>query len=261
MDIKGKTAVITGAGSGIGRATAMRLATEGAAVIAADVDEAAARETARAIEAAGGRAAPVQVDVTDAEQARHMMDLALNTFGRFDVLHNNAGIAVGTPPFPQSDLERWRRVLDIDLQAVILGCYLAGPVMQRGGGGVIVNTASMAGLYPYVEDPVYAAAKAGVVNLTYSLASWAQRLKIRVNCICPGVVDTPLVRKAVELQQRDGHEVSLPKRILKPEQIADGVVRLIQDDTLFGRALEVRPSQARLVDVPGLPHGPERAQR
>jgi NAD(P)-dependent dehydrogenase (short-subunit alcohol dehydrogenase family) len=255
MEIKGKVAVVTGGGSGIGRATAVRLAAEGAAVLTADLDEAGMRETIRLIESAGGRAAAVRVDVTDAEQSRHMMETALSTFGRFDILHNNAGIAVGTPAFPQCELDRWRRVLDIDLQAVILGCFLAGPMMRSGGGGVIVNTASMAGLYPYEDDPVYAAAKAGVVNLTYSLARWAQRLKVRVNCVCPGVVDTPLVRKAVEIQQSGGHEVSLPKRILQPEQIAEGVVRLIRDDTLFGRALEVRPSEVRIVDVPGLPRG------
>jgi NAD(P)-dependent dehydrogenase (short-subunit alcohol dehydrogenase family) len=250
MDIKGRTAVITGGGSGIGRATAVRLAAEGASVLAADLDEAGARETVRMIESAGGRAAAMRVDVTDAEQARHMMETAISNFGCFDILHNNAGIAVGTPGFPQCDLDKWRRVLDIDLQAVILGCFLAAPLMQSRGGGAIVNTASMAGLYPYVDDPVYAAAKAGVVNLTYSLAPWAQRFKIRVNCICPGVVDTPLVRRAIEIQQTG---VSLPKRILKPEQIADGVVRLILDDALFGRALEVRPSEVRIVEVPGLP--------
>lgn len=170
MDIKGRTAVITGGGSGIGRATAVRLAAEGASVLTADLDEAGARETVRMIESAGGRAAAMRVDVTDAEQTRHMMEIAISTFGGFDILHNNAGIAVGTPSFPQCDLDRWRRVLDIDLQAVILGCFLAAPLMQGRGGGAIVNTASMAGLYPYVDDPVYAAAKAGVVNLTYSLA-------------------------------------------------------------------------------------------
>ncbi len=99
MEIKGKTAVVTGGGSGIGRATAVRLAAEGAAVLAADLDEAGMRETVRLIESAGGRAAAVRADVTNAEQARHMMDTALSLFGRFDILHNNAGIAVGTRPF------------------------------------------------------------------------------------------------------------------------------------------------------------------
>lgn len=253
MEIKGKTAVVTGGGSGIGRATAVRLAAEGAAVMVADLDESGARETVRMIEGAGGRAAALRADVTNGEQARRMLEHAVATFGSLDILHNNAGIAVGTPGFPQCALDRWRRVLDIDLQAVILGCYLAAPLMESGRGGAIVNTASMAGLYPYVEDPVYAAAKAGVVNLTYSLAPWAQRRKIRVNCICPGVVDTPLVRKAVENQQAGGHPVSLPKRILKPEQIADAVVRLVRDETIYGRALEIRPSGARMVELPQLP--------
>lgn len=253
MEIKGKTALVTGGGSGIGRATAVRLAAEGASVMVADLDERGARETVAMIEAAGGRAATSTTDVTDAEQTRRMLEHALAAFGSLDILHNNAGIAVGSPAYPQCALDRWRRVLDIDLQAVVLGCYLAAPLMERGHGGAIVNTASMAGLYPYVEDPVYAAAKAGVVNLTYSLAPWAQRRRIRVNCICPGVVDTPLVRRAVETQRVGGRPVNLPKRILKPEQIADGVVRLVRDDTLFGRALEVRPSGARIVELPQLP--------
>jgi len=253
MEIKGKAAVVTGGGSGIGRATAQRLAAEGAAVMVADINEAGAIETVKLIENAGGRAACVKTDVTDDSQAQKMLDAALEKFGRLDILYNNAGIAVGTPAFPRADLRRWRRVLDIDLQAVVLGTYLAAPIMERQGGGVIINTASMAGLYPYKEDPVYGAAKAGVVNFTYSLAPWAARLNIRVNCVCPGVVDTPLVRAAVELAERAGQRGLLPSKIIQPNEIADAVLSLIRDDSLAGRALEVRPSGPRLVETPMAP--------
>ena len=253
MEIKGKAAVITGGGSGIGRATAQRLASEGAAIIIADIDEAAAIETVKLIEAAGGRAASIKADVTNENDAQRMLDAATEKFGRLDILYNNAGIAVGTPAFPRAELKRWRRVLDIDLQAVVLGTYLAAPIMERQGGGVIINTASMAGLYPYKEDPVYGAAKAGVVNFTYSLAPWASRLNIRVNCVCPGVVDTPLVRKAVEVAERAGQRNVLPSKIIQPSEIADAVITLIRDDSLAGRALEVRPTGPRLVEVPAAP--------
>ena len=253
MEIKGKAAVVTGGGSGIGRATSQRLATEGAAVMIADIDEAGAIETVKIIQDAGGRADCVKVDVTDEVQAQRMLDAAVEKFGRLDILYNNAGIAVGMPPFPRAELRRWRRVLDIDLQAVVLGTYLAAPIMERHGGGVIINTASMAGLYPYKEDPVYGAAKAGVVNFTYSLAPWAARLNIRVNCVCPGVVDTPLVRKAAEIAERAGQRGLLPSRIIKPGEIADAVISLIRDDSLAGRALEVRPSGPRLIETPAAP--------
>jgi NAD(P)-dependent dehydrogenase (short-subunit alcohol dehydrogenase family) len=253
MEIKGKAAVVTGGGSGIGRATSQRLAAEGAAVMVADINEVGAIETVKLIEKAGGRAACIKVDVTDDAQAQKMLEAALEKFGRLDILYNNAGIAVGTPPFPRAELKRWRRVLDIDLQAVVLGTYLAAPIMERQGGGAIVNTASMAGLYPYKEDPVYGAAKAGVVNFTYSLAPWAARLNIRVNCVCPGVVDTPLVREAVEIAERAGQRGLLPSKIIQPNEIADAVLSLIRDDSLAGRALEVRPSGPRLVEAPMAP--------
>ena len=253
MEINDKVAVITGGGSGIGRATASRLAHEGASVMIADVDEKSAAETVRIIEAAEGRAACVKADVTDETDARKMLQAAFDRFGRLDILHNNAGIGVGHPEFPQAELKRWRRVLDIDLQAVLLGTYLAAPFMERQGGGVIINTASMAGLYPYKEDPVYGAAKAGVVNFTYSLAPWAARLNIRVNCVCPGVVDTPLVRKASEAASRAGRRPPLPAKLLRPEDIAEAVVTLIRDESLAGRALEVRPNGPRLVDTPAAP--------
>src|ERR1700730_897173 len=170
MDINGKTAVITGGGSGIGRATAQRLAAAGASIVIADVDTAMGEDSVRLIEAKGRRAVFIKTDVNDPEQVKRMCELALTKFGHLDILHNNAGIAVGPPGFPRASIEQWRRVIDLDLTAVILGCYVAVPLMDRGGA--IVNTASMAGLYPHTNDPIYGAAKAGVVNLTYSLANW-----------------------------------------------------------------------------------------
>jgi len=252
MDLAGKVAVITGGGSGIGRATAQRLASEGAAIVIADLDSATGQEAVGLIESAGGRAVFAKVDVTDAEQAARMLDTAISRFGRLDILHNNAGTGMSPPGFPRATLNAWRRVLDIDLQAVILGCYLAAPLMEREGGAII-NTASMAGLYPYHHDPIYAAAKAGVVNFSYSLAGWAAERKIRVNCICPGIVDTPLVQRLTAERAAAGLQSILPGKILQPEAIADAVMFLLRDDTLFGRAVEIRPSGPRLVETPGAP--------
>lgn len=253
MEIRDKVAIVTGGGSGIGRATALRLAAEGARVVVADIDSAMAEQTVRTIADRGGHAVFVRTDVADADQTRRMYEEAMSRFGRIDILHNNAGISVGTPPFPEAELAKWRSVIELDLQAVILGCYQAAPLMQRGGGGAIVNTASMAGLYPHPLDPIYGAAKAGVVNFTYSLAPWAAERKIRVNCVCPGIVDTPMVRRGVAAAEAAGRKSWLPATILQPEEIADAVLSLVLDDSLFGRALEVRPTGRRLVETPGAP--------
>lgn len=258
MDPKGKVAVVTGGASGIGRATAQLLAACGAAIVIADLAEARGAATVAEIAAAGGRAVFVKVDVTDEDDTRRMLDTAVQRFGGLDILYNNAGIAVGLPGYPAAAIQRWRRVIDIDLQAVILGCYLAAPLMDPKGGA-IVNTASMAGLYPYKDDPVYGAAKAGVVNFTYSLAPWAAKRNIRVNCVCPGVVDTPLVRKGIEEAKRAGHSAGIPATIIQPSAIAAAVLTLIADDSRFGRALEVRPSGPRLVETPAAPGTRRRA--
>jgi NAD(P)-dependent dehydrogenase (short-subunit alcohol dehydrogenase family) len=255
MNIKGKVAIITGGGSGIGRATAQRLASEGASIVIADLDSAMGEESVRLIEGKGGPAAFIRTDVNDAEQARRMCDTAISRFGRLDILHNNAGIAVGPPGYPAAPLQQWKRVIDLDLTAVILGCYVAAPLMAQRGGGVIINTASMAGLYPHPLDPIYGAAKAGVVNFTYSLAPWWAERKIRVNCVCPGITDTPMVRKGVAEAEAAGMKSWLPSKIIQPEAIAEAIYTLVADDSLFGRALEVRPSGARLVETPGAPRG------
>jgi NAD(P)-dependent dehydrogenase (short-subunit alcohol dehydrogenase family) len=252
MEINRKIAVITGGASGIGRATAELLAAGGAAVVIADLVESAGNETVKSIEAAGGRAAFVRADVTAEDDTQRMLETAIQKFGGLDILYNNAGIAVGIPGYPQAEIKRWRRVIEIDLIAVILGCHMAAPLMDPKGG-VIINTASMAGLYPYKEDPVYGAAKAGVVNFTYSLAPWAAKRNIRVNCVCPGVVDTPLVRKGIEAARQAGHSAGIPATIMPATAIANAVLALIRDDSMFGRALEVRPSGPRLIEAPMAP--------
>jgi NAD(P)-dependent dehydrogenase (short-subunit alcohol dehydrogenase family) len=250
VEIKGKVGVITGGSSGIGRATAERLAKEGARIVVADLDEAGGAETVKRIESAGGRAVFVKADVTRLEDARRMLDTAMSKFGRLDILHNNAGIGVGAPGFPEAPPERWHLVIDIDLQAVILGTGLAAPLMQKHGGGAIINTASMAGLYPHRQDVVYAAAKGGVVNFTHSLAFWEAERKIRVNCVCPGIVDTPMVRKGIEAATKLGFlsKPWMPVKMLQPEEIADAVVSLVRDNSLFGCALEIRPTGRQIVD-------------
>jgi NAD(P)-dependent dehydrogenase (short-subunit alcohol dehydrogenase family) len=250
MEIKGTVGVITGGSSGIGRATAERLAKEGAAIVVADLDEAGGADTVKRIESAGGRAVFVKADVTRLEDARRMLDTAVSKFGRLDILHNNAGIGVGAPGFPEAPPERWHLVIEIDLQAVILGTGLAAPLMQNNGGGVIINTASMAGLYPHRQDAVYGAAKGGVVNFTHSLAFWEAERKIRVNCVCPGIVDTPMVRKGLEAATKLGFlaRAWTPAKMIQPEEIADAVVSLVRDDSLFGCALEIRPTGRQIVD-------------
>ncbi len=249
MEIKGKVGVVTGGASGIGRATAERLAKEGAAIVVADLDEGGGTETVKRIETAGGRAVFVNADVTRIADVRRMLDTAVSKFGRLDILHNNAGIAVGAPGFPEAPPERWRLVIEIDLQAVVLGTGLAAPLMQKNGGGAIVNTASMAGLYPHRQDVVYGAAKGGVVNFTHSLAFWEAERKIRVNCVCPGIVDTPMVRKGIEAATKLGFvaKAFMPAKMIQPEEIADAVVSLVRDDSIFGCALEIRPTGRQIV--------------
>src|SRR5512143_3950608 len=233
MEIRGKVAVVTGAGSGIGRATAVRLAREGASVIVADLDGAGARETVARITQSGGAAADVQVDVTREADARRMLSGAEERYGGLDILCNNAGITTGTLDFSQATTDQWQRVLDVNLRAVILGTHLALPLLRRRGGGAIVHTASMAAFVGFPPDPVYAATKGGVVLFTHSLAPLAAE-GTRVNCVCPGVVNTPMLRRAAGDEQ-PAWLGSVP--LLEPEDIADGIIELITDDTLAGRAM------------------------
>lgn len=256
MDPKGKVALITGAGSGIGRATALALSSAGASIVVSDIDEAGGRDTVSQVESAGGTAAFIKTDVTKREDLERMVSFAEETYGGIDIVHLNAGVGTARPVFPDTKTEDWERTMAIDLWAVIAGVQIAVPALRRRGGGVIVSTASMAGIITYLPDPIYAAAKHGVVGLTRALATLKLQDNIRVNCICPGVVDTPLVRRG--LDQLDGQERAQSEAVLnsmpmmRPEEIAEAVMEFVSDDSLAGEAMGIMYGRPRKLIPPAI---------
>jgi NAD(P)-dependent dehydrogenase (short-subunit alcohol dehydrogenase family) len=257
MDLAGKGALVTGGGSGIGRATALALAEAGSAVAVTDIDEIAGRETVQLIESGGGRSIFVRTDVTQWSDLERAVASASDTFGGLHILHNNAGINTGWPDFPDSPRERWERVVAINFWAMIAAIQLVTPVMRESGGGAVINMASLAGLTPYGTDPIYAATKHGIVGLTRSLARLKEEADIRVNCLCPGFVDTPLPRRRLgdmPPEQRARWESAIESMpMIAPSEIAEAALELARDESLAGEAMLVLAGGTRkLVPVPGI---------
>jgi NAD(P)-dependent dehydrogenase (short-subunit alcohol dehydrogenase family) len=189
MRMRGKTALVTGAGSGLGRATALRLAAEGARVACADVVSTGAEATAKAIVTAGGEALAVTADVTDDAACVRMVEATLARFGALTTLVNSAGVTSRSGPTPP--VEEWRRVVDVNLGGTWLPSRAAREALAASGHGTITSLASIYGVVGGSMSPAYAASKGGVANLTRQLAmQWGPA--IRVNCVCPGHVETPL---------------------------------------------------------------------
>lgn len=227
--------VVTGAASGIGRATSVLLAAEGAAVVVADVNEAGAGVTARSIVEQGGQSLAVRCDVTVANDVAALVTAATTRFGRLDVLHNNAYWAPQNRPVVDTDEDEWDRALATSLKSVYLGCKYAIPAMLEGGGGSIVNTASTAGLIALPRFAAYTAAKGGVVALTRSVALDYGPQGIRCNAVCPGLVETPAT--AGLLADEDRREVFARKQLLgrfgQPTDIAAAVLFLASDESAY----------------------------
>jgi len=227
----GKVALITGAASGIGAAAARRFAAEGAKVMLGDVDADGGRALAAKL---GAAAAFEPVDVRRLEQVEAVTEAAVKHFGRLDIVFNNAGIgAYGATP--DLDPELWRAVLEVDLFSIFYGCRAAIPHLRAGGGGAIVNTASISGLGGDYGLGAYNAAKGGVVNYTRTLAIDHARDKIRVNAVCPGPIDTPLAGPLLANPKIvDSYNQVIPMgRVGRAEEVAAAVAFLASDDAAY----------------------------
>ncbi|HVT44211.1 MAG TPA: glucose 1-dehydrogenase [Thermoanaerobaculia bacterium] len=237
MRLKDKVAVITGAGSGIGRASARLFASEGALVVAADLKEAAAEETVTMIGQAGGVASPFHADVSKAPDVEAMIAHAERTYGRLNVVFNNAGIFhPGDASVVDTDEAIWDLVIEIDLKSVFLGCKYAIPALLRCGGGAIINTASFVALMgAAVPQIAYTAAKGGVLSMTREIAVEFARRNIRANALCPGPVETPLLAELLsDPERRERRLVHVPMgRFARADEIAAAALFLASDESSY----------------------------
>jgi NAD(P)-dependent dehydrogenase (short-subunit alcohol dehydrogenase family) len=236
MKLAGKVAIVTGAASGIGRASAIAFAREGAKVVVADQNVAGGNETVAAIQSADAVAHFAHVDVSKEFDIREMMEATVARWGTIDILFNNAGI-IHVKPIEQTTEEEWDRVMSVNVRAAFLATKYVAPIMRRNGGGAILNTGSIASFTGQVSTPAYSASKGAIALLTKSLALDLGRDKIRVNCICPGITDTPMLREhlgcGAEGEARIRARLSrVPLGvILSSEDVARAALYLVSEDS------------------------------
>jgi NAD(P)-dependent dehydrogenase (short-subunit alcohol dehydrogenase family) len=243
-EFDGKAVVVTGGGSGMGRATALAFAHHGAHVIVADVTVPDGEETVRLILAAGGEARFVRTDVSQAAAVETLISAAVEAFGRLDYAFNNAGINVEQGPLTECSEEQWDRILAINLKGIFLCMKYEIPALQQSGGGVIVNNASVVGLSGSRGHPAYCASKHGIVGLTRAAALDHAHDGIRVNAVCPGTIYTPMyIRREGSDPEHDARlAAAIPLgRLGQPEDVADAVLWLCSARSSFvtGHALVI----------------------
>ena len=237
MRLKDKVALITGAGSGIGREAALLFSREGAAVLIADVAEEGGRETVRSIEESGGRARFVRADVSRAEDVQAMVEAAEESYGRLNILFNNAAIFPSADgSVTDTDEEVWDLVMRVNLKGVFLGCKYGIPALLRAGGGSVINTASFVALMGAATPQIaYTASKGGVLSMTREMAVEFARKGVRVNALCPGPVDTPLMAELLsDPARRARRMVHIPVgRLATAAEVARAALFLASDESSY----------------------------
>lgn len=247
MKLKGKVALVTGAGSGIGKVTALLFAAEGARVACVDINEATAKQTAEQIEKAGGQALAVSADVSTAAGNQAMVERAVARWGRLDILYANAGVPQSPTPVEEVDEATFDRIMAVNVRGVFLGVKHTVPVMKKQGGGVILITASTAAIRPRKGVQAYGASKGAVIALTKALALELAPHKIRVAAIAPVATDTPMLpafmgKTVVDDKAREAMVRTIPLgRLNTPEDIARAALFLASDDAamISGSCVEV----------------------
>jgi NAD(P)-dependent dehydrogenase (short-subunit alcohol dehydrogenase family) len=236
MKLKGKVAIVTGAASGIGRGCAIAFAQAGAKVVVADLDAQRGAETTAAIAAQGNEATLVRLDVAVESEVKHLVDETIARWGKVDILFNNAGLVL-VKALEETTEAEWDRVMGVNVKAAFLAIKHVVPHMRRNGGGAILNTGSVGSFTGQLATPAYSASKGAIALLTKSLALDYGRDKIRVNCICPGITDTPMLREhmghGAEGEARIRARLSrVPTgEILTPQDIARAAIYLVSDDS------------------------------
>ncbi len=245
MRLTHKVAIVTGAASGIGRASACLFASEGASVVVADVDGAGGQETASIINRNGGKAIFVRVDVSSASDVQRMVSAAKHEYSKIDILFNNAGIYMPRIAVEDVDESLWDRIYGVNVRGAFLGAKFVVPEMKTTGGGSIINTASMAAVRPSRGLSPYASSKGALIVLTKTLAIELSSDNIRVNCICPSLTDTPMIKSELEEMKRAAVTDRPMPRLVNPEDIASVALFLASDESsmLSGSCLEVTSGQ------------------
>jgi len=242
MRLAGKVAIITGAGSGMGRASALLFAREGAKVVAADLNEESGRETVDSIKADGGEAVFVKVDVSNEEDVKKMVQAAVNHFGKLNILFNIAGCPQATKAFETIQNEEWDRIMAVNVKSIFYAAKYSLPELKKEKG-VILNVASVGGELPRPGSLAYATSKGAVINMTRALAVELAKYRIRANCINPGPTDTPMMYKFIpefneEIKNTIGSSTPLGSWVM-PEDVANAGVFLASDEAskITGTAL------------------------